>query len=87
MVNSIKIKPLTKEKIEEYIRVGKRSYLQHYQDLWTDGDPSPYIKDSFTNEILEEELHDINSELFIKNRENFMAQMQPKSLAVFNVLW
>lgn len=28
--------------------------------------------------------HPINSELFIKNRKNFMAQMQPKSIAVFN---
>jgi Xaa-Pro aminopeptidase len=26
----------------------------------------------------------INSELFIKNRKNFMAQMEPKSIAVFN---
>ena len=26
----------------------------------------------------------INSELFIKNRKNFMAQMKPKSIAVFN---
>lgn len=28
--------------------------------------------------------HPINSTLFIKNRNNFMAQMQPKSLAIFN---
>jgi Xaa-Pro aminopeptidase len=28
--------------------------------------------------------HPINSTLFIKNRKNFMVQMQPKSLAVFN---
>jgi len=28
--------------------------------------------------------HPINSTLFIKNRKNFMAQMQPKSIAVFN---
>ncbi len=28
--------------------------------------------------------HQINSELFSKNRKNFMAQMKPKSLAVFN---
>ena len=26
----------------------------------------------------------INSDLFIKNRKNFMAQMKPNSLAVFN---
>lgn len=26
----------------------------------------------------------INNTLFIKNRKNFMAQMQPKSIAVFN---
>src|SRR5690606_30207768 len=26
----------------------------------------------------------INNALFIKNRKNFMAQMQPKSIAVFN---
>ncbi|TDQ28597.1 aminopeptidase P family protein [Tenacibaculum caenipelagi] len=28
--------------------------------------------------------HAINSQLFIKNRKNFMAQMKPKSLAIFN---
>ena len=28
--------------------------------------------------------HPINSQLFIKNRKNFMAQMKPNSLAVFN---
>ena len=28
--------------------------------------------------------HPINSQLFIKNRKNFMAQMKPKSIAVFN---
>ena len=28
--------------------------------------------------------HSINSALFIKNRKNFMAQMKPKSMAVFN---
>ena len=28
--------------------------------------------------------HAINSQLFIKNRKNFMAQMKPNSLAVFN---
>ena len=28
--------------------------------------------------------HTINHDLFIHNRKNFMAQMQPKSIAVFN---
>ena len=28
--------------------------------------------------------HSINSDLFIKNRKNFMAKMKPKSIAVFN---
>nr|WP_298923238.1 aminopeptidase P family protein [uncultured Allomuricauda sp.] len=28
--------------------------------------------------------HQINSELFVKNRKKFMAQMKPKSIAVFN---
>ena len=28
--------------------------------------------------------HPINNQLFIKNRAKFMAQMKPKSLAVFN---
>jgi len=65
MAKTIKIKLLTKEKIDEYIKVGKKSYLQHYQDFWTDEDPSPYINESFTNEVLEKELEDKNAELFI----------------------
>ena len=28
--------------------------------------------------------HQINSGLFVKNREKFTAQMKPKSVAVFN---
>ncbi|NNL59883.1 MAG: aminopeptidase P family protein, partial [Flavobacteriaceae bacterium] len=28
--------------------------------------------------------HSIDNKLFIKNRKNFMKEMQPKSLAVFN---
>lgn len=70
MVSSIKIKPLTKEKIDEYIEVGKKSYLQHYQHFWADGDPSPYINDSFTHKVLGDELQDINSELFIIYSDN-----------------
>lgn len=65
MVNSIKIKPLTKEKFNEYIEVGKKSYLQHYLDFWADGDPSPYINESFTQEVLAAELENQNSKLFI----------------------
>lgn len=73
MANSIKIKSLTKEKIDEYIEVGKKSYLQHYQHFWANGDPSPYINESFTNEVLEEELQDINSEPFIIYSDNVPA--------------
>lgn len=65
MADTIKIKSLTKEKIDEYIVVGKKSYLQHYKDFWDDRNPSPYINESFTNEVLEKELQDLNSELFI----------------------
>lgn len=71
MAVAIKIKSLTKEKIDEYIEVGKKSYLQHYKDFWVDGDPSPYINESFTNEVLEEELQDLNSELFIIYSDKF----------------
>ncbi|MGI9552293.1 MAG: GNAT family N-acetyltransferase [Aurantibacter sp.] len=65
MVDSIEILPLTQEKFGEYIEVGKKSYAEHYLDLWQDRDPSPYIDESFTEEVLHRDLKNQNSNLFI----------------------
>ncbi|MGB5821598.1 MAG: GNAT family N-acetyltransferase [Saonia sp.] len=65
MKNSIAIIPLTKDTIEVYIRVGKASYTQHYMHLWKNRDPSPYINNSFTLDVLHKEMEDDNIGSFI----------------------
>lgn len=61
----VKVTPLEKDRFDTYIEVGKKSYFQHYLDFWADGNPVPYINESFTKEVLQEELKSTNSELFL----------------------
>ena len=63
--DSIKIEPIDRKTVETYIDIGTRSYKQHYLHLWENRDPSPYINESFTEEVLNDELHDRNIGLFI----------------------
>lgn len=65
MPELVKIVPLTEQKFDEYIELGKKSYLQHYLHFWSDGDPSPYFNESFTREVLRTEHKNKNAELFI----------------------
>lgn len=65
MPESIKIIPLTASRFDHYIKVGKKSYLQHYLHFWSDGDPSPYFNESFTKEVLGADAKNKNAKLFI----------------------
>lgn len=67
MKDSIEITALTKDKIDLYIELGKRSYLQNYLDFWVDQDATPYLKKSFTRKIVQTESEEKNTRLFIVN--------------------
>jgi len=69
MAHTVKIRALTKDQIEEYIRLGVRSYTQHYLDFWEDEDSSPFINDSFTRAVVEADLSNPNAALFIIESE------------------
>lgn len=47
--------------LETYISVGIKSYREHYLHLWENEDPTPYISNSFTKAVVEQELADPNS--------------------------
>lgn len=56
----MKILPLKEGSIATYIDIGIRSYHEHYLHLWPDSDPSPYIEDNYTFEIVSKELKNAN---------------------------
>ncbi len=64
MKNIVHFEPITPEVYTSYIEVGTRAYNQHYQHLWPNGNSSPYIESSFTNEVLKKEEGDDNTILY-----------------------
>ncbi|MEZ4809248.1 MAG: GNAT family N-acetyltransferase [Allomuricauda sp.] len=60
MKEHIFLEPVTPDTMETYISVGKKSYKEHYLHLWENEDPSPYIANSFAQEVVEDELADPN---------------------------
>ena len=68
MKEIIHFEPLTTPKYATYIKVGTTAYCQHYLHLWMGRNPAPYITDSFTISVLQQEEHDQNTSLFIINR-------------------
>lgn len=65
MQNVIHITPITKAEYDTYIEVGTKAYNQHYLHLWPNGDSTPYIESSFTNDILLKEETNTNTILFL----------------------
>ncbi len=45
-----------KEEAALYMEIGSRSYCQHYTHLWLNNDPGPYLRRSFTPEVVYQEL-------------------------------
>lgn len=68
--NKVEILPLTEQLFKNYIEVGTIAYNQHYLHLWKNKNSTPYIKSSFTGRVLEREMQDANTELFVIKNEN-----------------
>ncbi|MBT8211452.1 MAG: GNAT family N-acetyltransferase [Eudoraea sp.] len=62
---AIDIVPLTPDLFDSYIRIGIKSYCQHYLHLWENRDPDPYIENSFSSDIVQKEWEDPNVSLFL----------------------
>lgn len=62
---AIQIIPLTPDLFEQYIRLGKASYSQHYLHLWENQDPSAYFENAFRPEVVKQEWEDPGVRLFL----------------------
>lgn len=65
MKGVVSFEPLTRDLFNSYIEVGTKAYDQHYLHLWPEGDSTPYLKRSFTENVLLEEEENCNSDLFV----------------------
>ncbi len=61
----MKLLRVTGNNIKAYIQVGKESYCQHYLHLWQNGDPEPYISNSFTSPVVQNEIKNTNFTHFL----------------------
>ncbi len=57
--------PITQKTYQTYIDVGTCAYNQHYLHLWPNKNSLPYIKNSFTKEVLQQEEKDENTILYL----------------------
>ena len=60
MREHVSLEPVTHATVKTYIDVGKKSYVEHYLHLWENEDPTPYIANSFAQQVVEMELSDSN---------------------------
>ncbi len=65
LVTEIDIVPLIPELHDTYIRIGIRSYRQHYLHLWENRDPTHYIENSFSRVVVQQESKDPNVSLYL----------------------
>lgn len=61
----IKIEPVTSKTCELYCKIGIKAYNEHYLHLWKNKDPTPYIEESFTIDVVSHELKDNSSSLWL----------------------
>lgn len=61
MSHPIVLEEIGPSTLDTYISVGIKSYREHYLHLWENEDPTPYISNSFTKAVVEQELADSNS--------------------------
>jgi len=71
IVPPIYLEDLTPETFNDYCDIGKQAYSEHYLHLWPNRDPTPYFVNSFTFEVLENELKNPNSRLYIIRKNTF----------------
>lgn len=54
------LEPMSESTLETYLAVGVKSYCEHYLHLWENEDPTPYISNGLTKEVVQRELEDPN---------------------------
>lgn len=62
---NVRFKKLTKSTIGVYLKVGIKSYNQHYLHLWEDGDAKAFIDENLTEKALSPFLNDSKQFFFI----------------------
>jgi GNAT superfamily N-acetyltransferase len=62
---TIYLEELTPETFNDYCDIGKQAYTEHYLHLWPNADPTPYFVSSFTIAVLDDELKNRNTRLYI----------------------
>ena len=84
-MDRISIIPVKPEQFDLYIRIGTKSYRQHYLHLWQKRDPTPYIEVSFVKKVVHQEWEDPNCLLFLiyleKNPAGILKLILNKTLA------
>lgn len=65
--NTVTLVPVNKGNLEIYLMVGIQSYCENYLHLWENDDPTPYLSNGFTQEVVERELQDPNVMNFLVN--------------------
>lgn len=61
----IKFEAVASKTCELYCKIGIKAYKEHYLHLWKNNDPTPYIEESFTIDVVRHELKDNSSSLWL----------------------
>ena len=61
----IKFEAVASVNCELYCKIGIKAYKEHYLHLWENNDPTPYIEESFTTDVVRHELKDNPSSLWL----------------------
>jgi len=64
MKDIVHFEPIHPNTYDSYIEVGRLAYNQHYLHLWQHENSAPYIKRSFTLDVLNKEENDDNTILY-----------------------
>ena len=65
--NTVTLVPVNHDNHTTYLTIGIKSYRENYLHLWENEDPTPYISNGFTSEVVERELQDPNALNFLVN--------------------
>ena len=66
----IKFEEVSNETCQLYCNLGIKAYQEHYLHLWKNNDPTPYIEESFTIDVVKDELKDNSASLWLIYRGN-----------------
>ncbi len=65
----IHLVPVDNTNLATYLSVGVQSYREHYLHLWENEDPTPYISNGLTKDVVQRELEDPNNLHFLINHD------------------